>query len=163
MILFTYSACEECFYKQNIFLNTRDRFDDSASLSESRVNVQQVITRRPMRVELHHCMAECPGGTRSGGAFPTVRTYWAQAKHAGRCEETRLLPEASAAACFCLSLLVVSKASNHSHLQIAAASLCRPHPASPRLSPVSLSDSSDLHPSRNLGRALGMFFRVLRI
>ena len=44
MSLFTYSACEECFYRLNIFLNTGDELDDRASLSESRVDAQQVVT-----------------------------------------------------------------------------------------------------------------------
>ena len=47
MSLFTYSACEECFYRLNIFLNTGDELDDRASLSESRVDAQQVVTGGP--------------------------------------------------------------------------------------------------------------------
>ena len=141
MILFTYSACEECFYKQNIFLNTRDKFDDSASLGESGVNVQQVITRRPMRAELHRCTAECRGGTRSGGASrQCARTEHRPGTLAGArrgaCCPKRLLPLVFASHSWSSPKHQAARTSE-SPRRLSAAPI--PHPL---VSPLSLSDSS---------------------
>ena len=125
MSLLTYSACEECFYRLNIFLNTGWTW---------RQGFSQWVSGR------------CAAGGHRGA-------WWERAAslHVW-------VPNASAATCSCLSVLVVSKASNasisKSPLRLSAT--CLPLPL---VFPVSLNDSSNLLS----GLDLGIFFCTLRV